>query len=155
MKKRVDIYLHADRCSNYEAIEKIGMDTESDIGRKATFIGNEEKMTYEVDTETGDGVLVAVNDKPLNDIQVDWEKWNKNEIDERTKIFLQDMNGIKSKMTSIIRKFEEGLESNPEPGGKLALAIDTLKLIKDKMPRCDCMDAPGLAAECLKSLGVE
>jgi DNA-directed RNA polymerase subunit RPC12/RpoP len=35
---------------------------------------------------------------------------------------------------------------------KFALAIETLSLIKDKSPRCDCMDAPGIATETLKKL---
>lgn len=34
----------------------------------------------------------------------------------------------------------------------LAIAIQALELIQHKSPRCDCMDAPGIAIEALKKI---
>ena len=44
------------------------------------------------------------------------------------------------------------LELTNELLDRLEIAIEALKLIRDKSPGCDCMDAPAIAKQALKDI---
>jgi hypothetical protein len=59
----IDIYLHSDKCSVYDKGEAAGLKGEA--LDKFMYAGYEEKLTYEVDANTGEYTLVKVNDRVL------------------------------------------------------------------------------------------
>jgi hypothetical protein len=63
MIKRVSIYVHTTKESNYDLIEKLGIDPESEAAGMLLYLGSEEKLHYDVDTETGIGKLIGANDE--------------------------------------------------------------------------------------------
>lgn len=58
---RTDIYVHRDKDANWELAEKLGMSP--DAARNFSYTCLEIKVTLDVDLQTGDSVIVAVNDK--------------------------------------------------------------------------------------------
>lgn len=61
---RTDIYVHSSRESMWEKGEKIGLT--GDALKLFSYVGCEVKLTINVDEKTGDAVIVAVDDRPLN-----------------------------------------------------------------------------------------
>ena len=60
---KLDIYVHANRETSWDRAIQVGLTGEA--ARKASFLGYEHKLTYEVDPETGDGTLIAVDDREI------------------------------------------------------------------------------------------
>lgn len=58
---RTDIYVHRDKDANWELAEKLGMS--EDASRNFSYTCLELKVTIEVDLETGNSEIIAVNDK--------------------------------------------------------------------------------------------
>lgn len=59
----IDIYLHSDQDSTYDKGEAAGLVGEA-LAR-FRYTGYEEKLTYEVNAETGESKLIKVNDRKL------------------------------------------------------------------------------------------
>lgn len=59
----VEIYVHAGKENAYSASEAAGLTGEA--LNKAAYLGYEHKLSFEVDPKTGDGKLVAVDDRKL------------------------------------------------------------------------------------------
>lgn len=70
MKKRVLVYVHRNKESNYEIAQKLGMKVDSEAERNVLFLGYEVELVYDIDTETGDAELVAAGGKFLGDERV-------------------------------------------------------------------------------------
>jgi hypothetical protein len=60
---KIDIYLHSDKDSVYDKGQAAGLSEEA--LRKFMYTGYEVKMTYDVNAETGDSKLIAVDDITL------------------------------------------------------------------------------------------
>jgi len=61
---RTDIYVHSSRDSMWEKGEQLGLTGEA--LKLFSYVGCEVKLTIEVDEKTGDAVIVAADDRPLN-----------------------------------------------------------------------------------------
>lgn len=62
---KIDIYVHSSKESAYDAAVKAGITDEQAL-REASYLGYEHKLTFEVDEKTGDGKLIAVDDRSLS-----------------------------------------------------------------------------------------
>ncbi len=62
---KIEIYVHASRDDAWENAEKAGLQGEA--AERASFLGYEHKLTFEVNPETGEGELVAVDDRKLGE----------------------------------------------------------------------------------------
>ena len=60
---KIDIYVHGDKETAYDAAEKAGLTGKA--LKTAMYLGYEHKLTYEVNPETGSGVLISVDDRKL------------------------------------------------------------------------------------------
>ena len=57
--RTVDVYLHASESRGYEIAQYLNLT--GDAFNMCCHLGTEERITYEVDTKTGVGEVVAVN----------------------------------------------------------------------------------------------
>lgn len=68
--KRVQVYLHRDKESNYQIVRDVGIKEDSEAERMFLYLGSEEALVYDVDVETGEGKLVGAGGLYLSDEKI-------------------------------------------------------------------------------------
>jgi hypothetical protein len=63
MIKRITLYAHTTKDQLFPFIKELGIDPDSEAAGMLLYLGSEEKLHYDVDTETGIGKLVGANDE--------------------------------------------------------------------------------------------
>lgn len=74
MKKRVRVYFHRSKESNYDLAETIGIDQESRAMDYLKYLGSEIETYFEIDMKTGKGKLIGAEGFFLGDESYQSEK---------------------------------------------------------------------------------
>jgi hypothetical protein len=70
MKKRILLYAHTEKEDVLDKWAEIGGEQGGEAEQMAKFLGTEVELVFDVDMQTGDGVLVAANGRFLGDEEV-------------------------------------------------------------------------------------
>lgn len=65
--KRVKLYVHRDKESNWDMASKLGFDEDSEAAKNFSYTAYEVALVFDVDTRTGDSKLVGADGHFLGD----------------------------------------------------------------------------------------